>query len=88
MVLLILLTRVLLPDWLSHSDISVIYNLENTDYDALAQKLLDTLSEQEKQFYKLKYIEHLPLSAIAEKLEISPTAAAKRSSRPFVWLAV
>lgn len=41
------------------------FDLENTDYDALAQKLLDTLSEQEKQFYKLKYIERLPLSAIA-----------------------
>lgn len=57
------------------------FDLENTDYDALAQKLLDTLSEQEQQFYKLKYIERLPLSDIAEKLEISPTAAAKRSSR-------
>lgn len=57
------------------------FDLENTDYDVLAQKLLDTLSEQEKQFYRLKYIEHLPLSEIAEKLEISPTAAAKRSSR-------
>lgn len=57
------------------------FDLENIDYDALAQRLLDTLSEQEKQFYTLKYIERLPLSAIAERLEISPTAAAKRSSR-------
>ena len=57
------------------------FDLENTDYDVLAQKLLDTLSEQEKQFYRLKYIEHLPLSEIAEKLETTPTAAAKRSSR-------
>lgn len=57
------------------------FNTENTDYDVLAQRLLNTLSEQEKQFYKLKYIERLPLSEIAEKLEISPTAAAKRSSR-------
>lgn len=57
------------------------FDTENTDYDALAQKLLNTLSEQEKEFYRLKYIEQLPLSEIAEKLEISPTAAAKRSSR-------
>lgn len=57
------------------------FDIENTDYDALAQGLLNTLSEQEKQFYKLKYIERLPLSEIAERLEISPTAAAKRSSR-------
>lgn len=57
------------------------FDTENTDYDALAQTLLNTLSEQEKQFYKLKYIERLPLSEIAERLEISPTAAAKRSSR-------
>ncbi len=48
------------------------FDLENIDYDALAQRLLDTLSEQEKQFYTLKYIERLPLSAIAERLEISP----------------
>lgn len=57
------------------------FDTANTDYDALAETLLNTLSEQEKQFYKLKYIEQLPLSEIAEKLEISPTAAAKRSSR-------
>lgn len=57
------------------------FDTANTDYDALAEKLLNTLSEQEQQFYKLKYIEQLPLSEIAEKLEISPTAAAKRSSR-------
>lgn len=57
------------------------FDTANTDYDALAEKLLNTLGEQEQQFYKLKYIEQLPLSEIAEKLEISPTAAAKRSSR-------
>ncbi len=57
------------------------FDIENTDYDALAEKLLNTLSEQEKQFYELKYIKQLPLSEIAERLEISPAAAAKRSSR-------
>lgn len=60
---------------------NLTFHTENADYEALAQELLNTLSEQEKQFYKLKYIERLPLSEIAEKLEISPTAAAKRSSR-------
>lgn len=63
------------------ADVLPFENTENIDYDILAQKLLDTLSEQEKQFYKLKYIENLPLSEIAVKLNISPTAAAKRSSR-------
>lgn len=57
------------------------FDIENTDYDALAQRLLNTLSGQEQEFYKLKYIDRLPLSDIAEYFEISPTAAAKRSSR-------
>lgn len=57
------------------------FNIENTDFDALAQKLICTLTEQEKEFYKLKYIDKLSLAEIAQKLSISPVAAAKRSSR-------
>lgn len=57
------------------------FNAENLDYDLLAKELLNMLSEQEQRLYNLKYIERLPLSEIAKILEISPTAAAKRTSR-------
>ena len=54
---------------------------ENTDYDSLAEKLLDSLSDREKQFYRLKYTEKLSLSEIAKLLDISPSAAASSRLR-------
>lgn len=51
------------------------------DYDLLSGVLISSLTEAEQQFYKLKYNEHRSLSEIAEILDISPAAAAQRSSR-------
>lgn len=51
------------------------------DYEACAQALLETLSEAEQTLYRLKYMERRSLREIAEILDITPAAAAKRTSR-------
>lgn len=51
------------------------------DYDSLAEKLLRTLSESEKELYKLKYIENKSLDEISRELNMTYQAVAKRLSR-------
>lgn len=51
------------------------------DYDLLAEELLRTLNEQEKQLYKLKYIDNKSLDEISAELNMSYQAIAKRLSR-------
>lgn len=53
----------------------------DTDYDALAEKLLQTLSDNEKELYKLKYIDNKSIEEISEELKINYQAVAKRLSR-------
>lgn len=57
------------------------FSPEDMDYDRLAKALLDTLSDDEQTLYRWKYSENVSLSEIAERLGISPAAAAKRTSR-------
>lgn len=57
------------------------FDYDSQDYDLLAEKLLNTLGDKEQELYRLKYIEHRPLTEISEILGISPVAAAKRTSR-------
>lgn len=57
------------------------FSKEDLDYDACAKALLQTLSEDEQTLYRLKYMEKRSLREIAELLEITPAAAAKRTSR-------
>ena len=51
------------------------------DYDSLAEKLLRTLNESEKELYKLKYIENKSLDEISRELNMTYQAVAKRLSR-------
>lgn len=51
------------------------------DYDKCAMMLISLLSYEEQELYKMKYIKHMSLVEIAELLDISPPAAAKRTSR-------
>lgn len=51
------------------------------DYDLLAEKLISTLSEKDKQLYKLKYIDRKSIKEISEELNSSFDAVAKRLSR-------
>lgn len=57
------------------------FSPEDMDYDRLAKALLETLSDDEQTLYRWKYSENISLSEIAERLGISPAAAAKRTSR-------
>lgn len=54
---------------------------DDFDYDAFAQILISTLTEQEQELYILKYVQRKSLKEIAEMLGIQPTAVAKRVSR-------
>ena len=54
---------------------------DDFDYDAFAQILISTLTEQEQELYILKYVQQKSLKEIAELLGIQPTAVAKRVSR-------
>ena len=51
------------------------------DYDALANKLLQTLNDNEKELYRLKYIENKSIEEISKDLKTSYQAVAKRLSR-------
>ncbi len=57
------------------------FDPSDLDYDRLAAILIETLSSDEQTLYRMKYVDRLPLSEIAEILHISPAAAAKRTSR-------
>lgn len=51
------------------------------DYDLLAERLLKTLSENERELYKLKYIDNKSLDEISTELCMNYQATAKRLSR-------
>ena len=51
------------------------------DYDLLAERLLRTLNEGERELYKLKYIDNKSLDEIAAELGMNYQATAKRLSR-------
>ncbi len=53
----------------------------DTDYDLLAEKLLRTLNEKERELYKLKYIDNKSLDEISTELCMNYQAVAKRLSR-------
>lgn len=51
------------------------------DYDKCAEMLIALLEPDEQILYRMRYKDELPVSEIAERLNISPAAAAKRISR-------
>lgn len=54
---------------------------DSFDYEKCARLLIKSLTQDEQQLYRLKYIEKKSLKDIAAMLNISPVAAAKRTSR-------
>ena len=58
-----------------------VNNYSDIDYDALAEKIIENLDEKEQYLYKLKYTDKKSIAEIAEELNISFDAAAKRLSR-------
>lgn len=54
---------------------------DNFDYDKCAVILVTMLSPDEQNLYRMKYIERKSLDEISGLLDISPAAAAKRTSR-------
>lgn len=57
------------------------YDYGNIDYEACAEKIIEILDEKEKKLYRLKYTEQKSIAEIAEELNISFDATAKRLSR-------
>lgn len=51
------------------------------DYDKCAALLVSLLTCEEQELYGMKYMQRLSLTEIAQELDISPPAAAKRTSR-------
>ena len=58
-----------------------VYDYSNIDYDACAEKIIKILDEKEQYLYRLKYTDQKSIAEIAEELNISFDAAAKRLSR-------
>lgn len=58
-----------------------VYDYGSIDYDSCAEKIIGVLDEKEQYLYKLKYTDQKPIAEIAEELNISFDAAAKRLSR-------
>lgn len=58
-----------------------VLDYSNIDYDACAEKIIKILDEKEQYLYKLKYTDQKSIAEIAEELNISFDAAAKRLSR-------
>lgn len=54
---------------------------DDFDYDKCALMLVSLLSYEEQKLYRMKYIKRMSLVEIAKLLDISPPAAAKRTSR-------
>lgn len=51
------------------------------DYDEIKERLLEKLTPEELRLYQLKYVEDKSLKEIAEMMNISPNAVAKRTQR-------
>lgn len=58
-----------------------VYDYGNIDYDSCAEKIIKILDEKEQTLYKLKYTDQKSIAEIAEELNISFNATAKRLSR-------
>ena len=58
-----------------------VYDYSNIDYDACTEKIIKILDEKEQYLYKLKYTDGKSIAEIAEELNISFDATAKRLSR-------
>lgn len=58
-----------------------VYDYSNIDYDACTEKIIKILDEKEQYLYKLKYTHGKSIAEIAEELNISFDATAKRLSR-------
>ena len=58
-----------------------IYDYSNIDYDSCAEKIIGILDEKEQKLYRLKYTDQKSIAEIAEELNISFDATAKRLSR-------
>ena len=54
---------------------------DSFDYDKCSAMLVSLLSVDEQELYEMKYLKRMPLTEIADRLNISPPAAAKRTSR-------
>ena len=55
--------------------------LDSIDFDALAKRLINELSEDEKELYNLRYIQNTRVDEIALALNISRPAASMRLAR-------
>ncbi|MBQ6265746.1 MAG: sigma-70 family RNA polymerase sigma factor [Clostridia bacterium] len=55
--------------------------VDETDYDLLAEKLINTLTPNEKQLYDLRYRQKNEVNQIAGSLGISPAAVSMRLMR-------
>lgn len=58
-----------------------VFDYGNMDYDSCAERIIGTLDEKEQYLYKLKYTDRKSIAEIAEELNISFDATAKRLSR-------
>lgn len=54
---------------------------DDVDIDKAKEVLLSVLDDDERRLYQLKYVERKSLKDISKILDITPTAAAKRTSR-------
>lgn len=61
--------------------INEVFDYGNIDYDSCAEKIIGILDEKEQYLYKLKYTDQKSIAEIAEELNISFDATAKRLSR-------
>ncbi len=64
----------------SHDEI-LPETIENIDYDALAERLIETLRDDEKMLYNLRYIQNARVDKIASILNISRSAVSMRLVR-------
>lgn len=55
--------------------------VDETDYDLLAEELIKTLNEKEKELYDLRYCRKISVDDIAKLYNISPTAVSMRLLR-------
>ena len=62
-------------------DLDYLAAVDETDYDLLAQELIETLSDDEKALYDLRFVRRTAVNDIAVILKISPAAVSMRLKR-------
>ena len=55
--------------------------VDKTDYDLLAEELINTLTDDEKALYDLRFVRRAAVNDIAATLDISPAAVSMRLKR-------